>query len=63
VHADAAGKPRVVFLINPTKARQHVEAVIAGVTKLRDLLDGTAFELAEGVNVEPGSVRFCEVVG
>jgi beta-galactosidase len=63
VHADAAGKPRVVFLINPTKARQHVEAVISGVTKLRDLLDGASFDLAGGVNVEPGSVRFCEVVG
>jgi beta-galactosidase len=62
VHRDAAGKPRVVFLVNPTKARQHVDATIAGVTSLRDLLDGTSFDLAAGVTVEAASVRFCEVV-
>lgn len=62
VHRDAAGAPRVVFLVNPTKARKHVEATIAGVTTVRDLLDGTTFELASGVTVEGSAVRFCEVV-
>jgi beta-galactosidase len=62
VHRDAAGEPRVVFLVNPTKARQRVEATIAGVTTVRDLLDGTSFDLREGVVVEASAVRFCEVV-
>lgn len=62
VHRDASGRPRVVFLVNPTKARQRVEATIAGVARLRDLLDESSFELADGVVVEASSVRFCEVI-
>ncbi|MBI2391071.1 MAG: beta-galactosidase [Deltaproteobacteria bacterium] len=62
VHRDATGTPRVVFLINPTRARQHLEVHVSGVSKIRDLLDGTTHDLAHGVNVEASSVRFCEVV-
>jgi hypothetical protein len=32
------------------------------VTTVRDLLDGTSFDLREGVVVEASAVRFCEVV-
>lgn len=62
LHRDDEGKPRVVFLINPTKSRQRVEAKIAGVTRVRDLLEGTTFDLAAGVAVDALTVRFCEVV-
>lgn len=62
VHHDAEGNPRVVFLINPTRARQRAEAAIPGVTRVRDLLDGTTHDLAAGVAIEPLTVRFCEVV-
>lgn len=62
VHRDAKGEPRVVFLINPTKTRQRVEASIPSVTRVRDALDGSVHELAQGVTVEAASVRFCEVV-
>jgi hypothetical protein len=62
LHRSESGEPRVVFVINPSKQRQRVEVDVPGVTRIRDLLDGTTHELAAGVVVEGGSVRFCEVV-
>lgn len=62
VHRDAEGAPRVLFLVNPTRDRQHVTAHVAGVQRARDLLDGTTFDLAQGVNVDALTVRFCEVL-
>ncbi len=62
MHRDIEGNPRVVFLINPTRSRQRVEARIPGVSKLRDLIDGATFELAAGVPVDALTVRFCEVL-
>lgn len=62
VHHDASGAPKVLFLVNPTRVRQHVTAHVPGVQRARDLLDGATFDLAQGVNVEALTVRFCEVV-
>jgi len=62
VHRDDKGAPRVLFLVNPTRGRLHVEAEVPGVTHARDVLDGTTFELGKGVNVDALTVRFCEVV-
>lgn len=62
VHCDAQGSPKVVFLINPGRHRQRVEATIPGVKRVRDLIDGSTHELAHGVPVESATVRFCEVV-
>lgn len=63
LHRDVEGNPRVIFLINPTRQRQRVEARIASVSRVRDLLEGSTHELAAGVAVEPLTIRFCEVVG
>jgi hypothetical protein len=62
VHRDDRGRPRAVFLVNPTKTRQRVEATIPGVVRVRDLLDGTTHELVDGVPMEAATVRFCEVL-
>ncbi len=62
VHLDEKGVPRVVFLINPTKTKQVVEAQIPGVSRVTDLFDGTTSLLEDGVSVDAGSVRFCEVI-
>jgi len=63
VHHDREGAPRVVFLINPTRSRQRVAAEIAGVKRVRDLLDGSTHELSAGVPTDALTVRFCEVLG
>jgi len=62
IHRDAAGAPRVIFLVNPTKMRQRITVTGAPVQHARDLFDQTACDLAEGVTVEPSSIRFCEVI-
>lgn len=61
VHHDAAGVPRVLFVINPTQKRQRVVVEASGVRRVRDLLEGTAFEPAAGMLVEACSVRFCAI--
>lgn len=62
VHHDDSGAPRVMFLVNPTRGRQHVTAHVPGVVRARDLLDGTTFDLAQGINVDALTVRFCELL-
>ena len=62
VHRDDKGAPRAVFVVNPTPTRQRVEASAKGVARIRDLLDGSMHVLAEGVAMEPSSVRFCEAL-
>lgn len=62
VHQNAAGAPRAVFVINPTKSRQRVETNVVGVGRVRDLFDGTSHVLANGISVDASTVRFCEVV-
>jgi hypothetical protein len=62
VHRDAEGAPRVVFLVNPTRDRQRLTTSIAGVSRLKDLLDGSTHDLDHGVIVDAMTVRFCEVV-
>jgi beta-galactosidase len=62
VHRDAEGAPRVVFLINPTRDRQRLTMSIAGLSRLKDLLDGSTHEIEHGVIVDATTVRFCEVV-
>jgi beta-galactosidase len=63
VHRDVEGQPRVVFLINSSRSRVRLEPRVPGVTRVRDLLDGTTFDLDKGVAVDALTVRFCEVVG
>jgi hypothetical protein len=63
LHRDREGAPRVVFLINPTRTRQRIAAEVAGVKRVRDLLDGSTHELSAGVPTDALTVRFCEVLG
>ena len=62
VHRDRSGKPRAIFLINPTKTRQRIEAAIPHVARVRDLFDASVHVLSSGVPLEPASIRFCEVL-
>jgi beta-galactosidase len=63
LHRDREGAPRVVFLINPTRTRQRIAADVAGVKRVRDLLDGSTHELSAGVPADALTIRFCEVLG
>ncbi len=63
LHRDREGAPRVVFLINPTRTRQRIVSEVAGVKRVRDLLDGSTHELSAGVPTDALTVRFCEVLG
>ncbi len=63
VHRDTEQAPRVLFLVNPTKSRQRMDCTIAGVKRVRDLLDGSTHDLADGVPIDAATVRFCEVLG
>ncbi|MGZ3422186.1 MAG: beta-galactosidase [Polyangiales bacterium] len=62
VHRDVEGAPRVVFLVNPTRDRQRLMVSVPGVTRVKDLLDGSTHELENGVIVDATTVRFCEVL-
>ncbi|GAC1352105.1 MAG: hypothetical protein NVSMB1_11670 [Polyangiales bacterium] len=63
VHRNVNGAARVVFILNPTKTRQRLTAIIPGVKRVRDLIDGTVHDLEAGVVNDANTVRFCEVEG
>jgi beta-galactosidase len=62
VHEDDAGTPRVMFVVNPTKSRARVMVRVGEVRRVRDLLDGSEHALEAGVQVDAGTVRFCEII-
>lgn len=51
LHSDPAGKPRVLFLMNPTEWAETCEARLPGVESAVDALDG------EGLAVQGGALR------
>jgi beta-galactosidase len=64
VHEDAEGRPRVLFLINPTAEKQRAALELAFPGNLTDVLDGSHHACKEGrlaISLPPRSVRMLKI--
>ena len=44
VHEDATGKPRVLFVINPTTKQEHSVVELSADVMATDVIDGTRYK-------------------
>jgi len=66
LHSDARGRPRVLFLVNPTEWAHECSVKLPGVARVADALDGSTIEVNRGafrLVVGGRSVRMLELEG